>query len=141
MPEARIDVNTERGARAEARLRADTIAWLTTVRPSGQPDTVPVWFLWDGATLLIYSRPNQSKERNIAANPRVSVVLDNTEGGGNVVRIEGRAELVPDQPPANAVPDYVTKYGAHIQRIGFEADSFAATYSVPVRVTPTRVHY
>ncbi|HEY1914948.1 MAG TPA: pyridoxamine 5'-phosphate oxidase family protein [Streptosporangiaceae bacterium] len=31
--------------RAESRLHSNAIAWLTTVRPDGQPVTVPVWFL------------------------------------------------------------------------------------------------
>jgi PPOX class probable F420-dependent enzyme len=141
MSTATIDATSESGARAERRLRDDTIAWLTTVRPSGQPDTVPVWFLWDGATVLIYSRPEQNKERNIAGNPRVSVVLDNTQGGGEVVRIEGRAEVVAGAPLASDVPDYVAKYAAHIQRIGFAADSFAGAYTTAIRVTPTRIHY
>ncbi len=32
----------------EARLREEVIVWLTTVRSDGQPQSVPVWFLWDG---------------------------------------------------------------------------------------------
>jgi hypothetical protein len=40
----------ERRTHVEARLAANQIAWLTTVRPSGQPETVPVWFyVGDGA--------------------------------------------------------------------------------------------
>jgi PPOX class probable F420-dependent enzyme len=76
MASANLDTSTTRGAHAAQRLHDELIVWLTTVRPSGQPDTVPVWFLWDGTTVLIYSRPGQAKLRNIAHNPRVSVVLD-----------------------------------------------------------------
>jgi PPOX class probable F420-dependent enzyme len=140
MATASLDTNTERGAHAAQRLHDELIAWLTTVRPSGQPDTVPVWFLWDGATLLIYSRPEQSKLRNIARNPRVSVVLDNTHGGGDVVRIEGTAELVAGHPLASDVPEYVAKYTAAIQRIGYDPKSFAGAYSEAIRVTPTKIH-
>jgi PPOX class probable F420-dependent enzyme len=140
MASATLDTSDARGAHAEQRLRDELIVWLTTVRPSGQPDTVPVWFLWDGATLLFYSRPNQAKLRNIARNPRVSVVVDNTHGGGDVVRVEGTAEQLPDHPRATAVPAYVTKYAAAIERIGHDPDSFAAAYSEAIRVTPTKFH-
>ena len=88
------------------------------MRPSGQPDTVPVWFLWDGATVLIYSKPDQAKLRNIAHNPRVSVVLDNTHGGGDVVRIEGTADVWPSIRWRLRVPEYVAKYADAIKRIG-----------------------
>ena len=36
------------------RLSADLIVWLTTVDASGQPQSTPVWFWWDGSTFLIY---------------------------------------------------------------------------------------
>jgi predicted pyridoxine 5'-phosphate oxidase superfamily flavin-nucleotide-binding protein len=48
-----LDNTTETGASTEERLREEKIAWLTTVRADGQPQSVPVWFLWDGEALLI----------------------------------------------------------------------------------------
>ena len=141
MATASIDTTSARGTHAAQRLREEIIAWFTTVRSSGQPDTVPVWFLWDGATVLIYSQPEQGKLRNIARNPRVSLVLDNTHGGGDVVRIEGTAEVVTGHPLATDLPDYIAKYADGIQRIGHDPSGFAKLYSVTIRVTPTRIHY
>jgi hypothetical protein len=40
-----LDTTSEAGARAEERLRNEGVAWLATVRPDGQPRSVPVWFL------------------------------------------------------------------------------------------------
>lgn len=63
--------------RVESRLHSNLIAWLTTVRPDGQPVTVPAWFLLrDDGTILLYSKPEQAKLRTIVHNPKVSVVLD-----------------------------------------------------------------
>ncbi len=79
-----LDATSDAGARAEGRLRGEEIAWLTTVRPDGQPQSVPVWFLWDGEGFLIYSRPGARKLRNIEANPKVNLNLNsNDTGGGN----------------------------------------------------------
>jgi PPOX class probable F420-dependent enzyme len=61
---------------AERRLREEEIAWLTTVRADGQPQSVPVWFLWDGETFLVYSQPGRQKLRNIATNPRLGLNLN-----------------------------------------------------------------
>ena len=47
-----LDTTTEAGGRAEGQLREEGIAWLTTVRADGQPQSVPVW-LWAGGTFLI----------------------------------------------------------------------------------------
>ncbi|MEJ7654272.1 MAG: pyridoxamine 5'-phosphate oxidase family protein [Chloroflexia bacterium] len=67
------------------RLQEEEIIWLTTVRADGRPQSVPVWALWDGETFLIYSKPDQPKTRNIAANPRVSLNLNSNARGGDIV--------------------------------------------------------
>ena len=133
-----LDTTTEAGARAERRLRDEEAAWLTTVRSDGQPQSVPVWFLWDGETFLVYSQPEQQKLKNIGRNPRVGLHLNANARGGDVVRMEGTAEVVQDVPPANEVGEYLEKYRESISRIGFDPDGFARTYSVALRVTPDR---
>jgi PPOX class probable F420-dependent enzyme len=73
--------------RVEARLRQNLMAWLTTVRPDGQPVSVPVWFLMrEDGTILLYSQPGKQKLRSIADNPKVSLGLDVTDIGRNIVR-------------------------------------------------------
>jgi PPOX class probable F420-dependent enzyme len=133
-----LDTTTEAGARAERRLRDEEMAWLTTVRADGQPQSVPVWFLWDGETFLVYSQPDQQKLKNIGRNPRVGLHLNANARGGDVVRMEGTAEVVQDVPPADEVGEYLEKYREGISRIGFDPDGFARTYSVALRVTPDR---
>jgi hypothetical protein len=55
-----------------------------------------------------------------------------------VVRVEGTGEVDEGAPPAGEVDAYVAKYRDAIARIGFDVDGFARTYSVAVRVKPTR---
>jgi PPOX class probable F420-dependent enzyme len=93
-----LDTTTEAGPPAEARLREEIIIWLTTVRSDGRPQSVPVWFLWDGETFLIYPQPGRQKLKNIGSNPRVGLHLNSSTRGGDVVRIEGTSEVVPDVP-------------------------------------------
>jgi len=132
------DTTTGAGARADRRLREVQIAWLTTVRSDGQPQSVPVWFLWDGQDFLIYSRPDRQKLKNVGGNPRVGLHLNSDERGDDVVRVEGRAEVADDLPPADELPGYVEKYREAIARIGYDPEGFARDYSVALRVTPER---
>ena len=127
------------GARIERRLRDETVIWLTTVGPDGMPQPVPVWFLWDGETMLIYSRPNTPKLRNIAHAPRVALSFDGNGHGGDIIVFGGEARIAENEPPANQVGPYVAKYGDGFTRIGMTAAEFAQTYSVAVRVTPATV--
>ena len=133
-----FDTTTEVGKRAESRLKEEEIAWMTTVRSDGQPQTVPVWFLWDDDGFLIYSQPNRQKLKNISRNPRVGLNLNTNEQGNDVVRLEGTASIDEDAPLSSEVTPYVEKYRESIARIGYDVEGFARAYSVAVRVTPER---
>jgi PPOX class probable F420-dependent enzyme len=124
-------------AEVERRLGDDVILWLTTVTPEGQPQSSPVWFLWEEGSFLIYSQPGKPKLRNIAANPRVSVHLRGTEDGSEIATFDGTAEILPTAEPADRVPAYLEKYRPHIRGEGWSPRSFAEDYSQPIRVTPT----
>jgi PPOX class probable F420-dependent enzyme len=127
--------------RVEGRLRSNLMAWLTTVRPDGQPVTVPVWFvLRDDETILLYSRPDKGKLRNIAANPKVSFALDVTDIGRNIVRLEGTARQASDQPPANENPAYLAKYTERMAALFSTPEQFAALFSAAVIITPAKLH-
>ena len=124
--------------RATARLQTELIIWLTTVRANGQPQVSPVWFIVDDEEFLIYSKPGVAKLSNIEGNPRVALNLDGNGVGGDIVTVEGRARIVPDQAPAHEVGAFVAKYAERIERNGWTAESFAADYSVPIRISVTR---
>jgi PPOX class probable F420-dependent enzyme len=130
-----IDTGTPFGARAERRLREELLAWLVTVSPSGTPLPVPVWFLWEGESFLLYSRPETSKLRNIARNPRVALHLDGNGRGGDIVVVTGEASPSKSDQPADRVPAYLEKYAELIDRNGWTPHEFATDYSVPVRVS------
>lgn len=132
------DLPAERRAHVRARLETDIIAWFTTVRRSGQPDSVPVWYLWTGAHLLVYSRPDTPKLRNLSANPRSTLALDDTRAGFDVVRVEGEARHAPTHAALDELPDYVAKYAELMRRIGYASPrDFAKDFSEPIVLTPT----
>jgi PPOX class probable F420-dependent enzyme len=135
------DLDDQRRAHVEGRLQTNLMAWLTTVAPSGRPQSVPVWFLvQDDDTILLYSRPGKAKLRNIPANPHVALGLDVTDIGRDVIRLEGTAAHVPDHPPAHEVAAYVSKYVERIGAIFGTPEAFAGAFSEAILVTPTRLH-
>lgn len=134
-----MDESSEFGARVARHLRQELVVWLTTVTPAGAPLPRPVWFLWDGAdTVSLFSQPG-ARVRNLKANPRVTLNFGGDGQGGDIVVVSGTAAIRPDAPAADAVPEYVAKYGTRIERMQMTPASFAARYSVPVEVTVTSV--
>ncbi|HEU0236577.1 MAG TPA: pyridoxamine 5'-phosphate oxidase family protein, partial [Candidatus Limnocylindrales bacterium] len=66
-------------ARIDRLLREEPVVWLSTVREDGRPHLVPVWFSWDGERLVVASKPDAIKVRNVRANPQVMVALGEAE--------------------------------------------------------------
>jgi PPOX class probable F420-dependent enzyme len=134
-------LSIERRLRVESRLRTNIMAWLTTVSPSGRPDSVPVWFLVrDDETILLCSQPNKAKLRNIELNANVALDLDVTDLGRDVIRIEGTATRQPGAPRAHKIPEYVAKYIERIAAIFGTAERFAELFSEAVVIAPTKLH-
>jgi PPOX class probable F420-dependent enzyme len=125
--------------RTADRLDLESIGWLTTVTSSGTPLTSPVWFLFDGETILVYSLAGTPRTANIATNPRVSFHLDGDGLGGDVVVIEGDAVIDEGAPKCYDVPAYMDKYQRFMDNYGWTPEYFSERYPVPIRITPTRV--
>jgi len=134
-----LDLNTEFGARVARRLNEERVIWLTTVRADLTPQPSLVWFLWDAGTLLIYSKPNTPKLRNIEQNPTVALNFDGDGRGGNVAVFTGTAIIDQQAPSLDQITAYVEKYAANIAGMNLTPASFGQVYSVPIRVTPARL--
>jgi PPOX class probable F420-dependent enzyme len=126
------DPSTPFGAAVRERLAADKIIWLTTVGADGTPQPNPVWFLFDGDTILTYNRPAAHRLTHIQSRPRVSLHLNQRDG--DVMVLVGSAERVHDVPPSNENPDYMAKYEPDMGRVSGSPEKFGASYPVPMRI-------
>lgn len=133
-----LDLQRERDRHFDQRLRDEPIIWISTTRPDGRPHLVPVWFLWDGATVLLFSKPNAQKVRNIRHEHRVVLALDTRDEGEDVVIVEGEAEFIPAGTVDSTLPAYAEKYAQLMERINITAATMAAEFSQAIRVTPAR---
>jgi PPOX class probable F420-dependent enzyme len=135
-----IDETSKSGARAAERLRNELILWLTTVSPDGQPQTSPVWFLWDGADeIWMLSKDETPRVRNLDANPRVALSLDGNGQGGDIVSLEGEARVAERVTPLDHVPGaYLEKYGAKLAEYNWTMAGMLVDYPVTLRIAIRR---
>jgi PPOX class probable F420-dependent enzyme len=135
-----LDTSSLFGLRVAERLARDEIIWLTTMSASGTPQPVPVWFLWDGETALIYTGPETYKLRNIARNPKVSLNLNSDPLGGDIAVFVGTAWVDRTVPPPDQHPGYLEKYGHRIiDLLGMTLEDYAIFYPIALRVRPEKV--
>jgi PPOX class probable F420-dependent enzyme len=121
-----------------ARLDQELILWLTTVRPNGQPQTLPVWFVVDGNDLLVWSIEG-TRIKNLTGNPLVSAHVSDNGTGGNILSIEGEAAIEANRGPASQHPGYVKRYQRRMDRSRWGWDWFDTVYKVPIRIIPRKV--
>jgi len=123
----------------ESRLKKDLVIWLVTAGHDGRPQAVPVWFLYEGDSLLIFSAPG-IKVRHVRENPNVELHLNTDEVGDVVVRVSGKARIVQGEKPAHRVPAFVRKYRGQIKGFGWTVEEFSRRYPFPIRVRRLRFH-
>jgi PPOX class probable F420-dependent enzyme len=95
---------------------------VATASPDGRPHVAPLWYVWDGARIWLYSVVRSQRWVDISRNPRCSVVIDDGDTYGTLrgVELSGVAEVVGEVPrvgepnPAlNPIEDrFWKKYGS-----------------------------
>ena len=123
----------------QSRLKRENAIWLVTAGRDLQPQAVPVWYLWDGTSFLIYAQPGV-KVRHVRANPNVELHLNTDEAGEDVVRVSGSATIPKSQPPANKQRAYLRKYRSQILGLGISVEDFSERYPFGIRVRRLRFH-
>jgi PPOX class probable F420-dependent enzyme len=91
---------------------------LTTLMPDGQPQSSLVWCDYDGECARVNTTLQRQKGKNLAANPKVSLLIVDPENTARYLEIRGDAELV----EAGAVEhlDQITRqYTRHPQFYGY----------------------
>lgn len=93
----------------------------------------------EDGTILIYSEPDTPKLRNIEHSPQVSFNLQSDPDGDHYLVIEGTAVVDGTVPPADRHAAYAAKHRAAYAHWKMDAAQAAIDFSVPLRITPSRV--
>ena len=122
-------------------LDARLIASLATLNGDGSIHVVAMWFLWDGAAILIPTNGATRKARNLERDPRATVMIDDSRGGFDLrgITVVGRAEIVVGaaaiQLNRRIHLKYVTEEGLDLEPVR----TYLASDDVTIRLRPERV--
>jgi PPOX class probable F420-dependent enzyme len=120
----------------ESRLKKESVIWLVTAGKDCRPQAVPVWFLWDGKSFLVYAQ-HGIKVDHIRYNPYVELHLNEIDD--DIVRVSGYA-TTSTRPQAHKNPAYVRKYGSQIKGFGWTPEEFARRYPNVIRLRRLKFH-
>lgn len=134
-----VDFSTAHGQRTQERLETEQVVWLVTTSKDGTPQPSPVWFLWHGGAVTIFSDPDAPKVRNIARTPRIALHF-NDRDGGDVVVLTGTASVGGQETFSEAAREaYVAKYAEGIKSLNLSPEGMFQQYSAMITFTPEKL--
>jgi Pyridoxamine 5'-phosphate oxidase len=100
-----------------------------------------MWFLWDGEGVIIPTSRKTRKARNLARDPRATVMIDDSRGGFDLrgITLVGHAEIV--EPPQalelnrRIHAKYVTAPGLALEPV----KGYLASDDITIRIVPAKV--
>jgi PPOX class probable F420-dependent enzyme len=119
------------------------VAVLATVMPDGQPQITPVWCNLEGDDVLVNTMRGFRKERNMRANPKVTLLAYDPNQPLHCIEMRGTVVEMTQEGALEHL-DQLTQLYLHTADAQFFGDSVSAalraSYApVKVRITPTRV--
>lgn len=89
-----------------------TFAHFATVMPDGTPQVTPVWVDYDvdENELLINTARGRTKERNVAANPKVGVSLLDPEDPYRYLSVRGRVVALREEGAREHIDELARHY-------------------------------
>ena len=117
-------------AEQRAFLEEKRFAVVGTINVDGSPHLAVMWYLIDGDEIVVNSAQGRIKDRNLAANPRMSLLVADAY---RWIRVDGRALIEHDQGMTHAdIRRLAARYYEDERRV---EDSVKNNFSKQHRIT------
>ncbi len=93
-------------------LQSKAFAHLATISASGEPQSSPMWFLWDGEHIKFTHTTDRKKYQNIKRDPRVAVSIVDVDNPYIYAEFRGVVERIEEDPEGAFYNTLAEHYGA-----------------------------
>ena len=91
-------------------FKSKAFANLATVMPDGSPQVTPVWVDFDGKHVIINSARGRRKDRNMKANPAVSMAISDPQNPYRYLEVRGRVVKITEEGASEHIDKMAKKY-------------------------------
>jgi PPOX class probable F420-dependent enzyme len=92
-------------------LKSKSFAHLATVAANGEPQSSPMWFLWDGEHIKFTHTTYRQKFQNIEHDPRVAISITDGDNPYIYAEFRGVIERIEDDPKGDFYKVLAEHYG------------------------------
>ena len=119
-------------------LEERRFAVVGTTNPDGSPHLAVMWYLLDGDDIVVNSARGRFKDRNLARDPRMSVVVEDEY---RWIRIDGRARIEHDQTITHEdIRRLASRYYRDEQKVAAAMrDNFSKQHRITYRLPVDRI--
>ena len=93
-------------------LQSKAYAHLATIGPNGEPQSSPMWFLWDGEHIKFTHTTNRQKYHNIKRDPRVAISITDVDNPYTYAEFRGVVDRIDDDPGGAFYNTLAEHYGS-----------------------------
>jgi PPOX class probable F420-dependent enzyme len=84
---------------------------VVTLMPDGQPQALPTWVDTDGEHILINTEPQRQRSKNVARDPRITVLIQSSDSPFDWSEVRGRVvETVDGQRARDHIDELSRRY-------------------------------
>ena len=97
--------------------KGPNLATVVTLMPDGQPQALLTWIDTDGDELLVNTEPQRQRARNVARDPRVTVLIHSAESPWDWAEVRGHVSGTTDgQVARDHIDELSNRYLGHDYR-------------------------
>lgn len=93
-------------------LHSKAMAHLATIGAHGEPQSSPMWFLWDGEHIKFTHTSERQKYQNIKRDPRVAISIADPDNPYIYAEFRGVVERIEEDPPGAFYDTLAVHYGS-----------------------------
>jgi PPOX class probable F420-dependent enzyme len=97
--------------------KGPNLATVVTLMPDGQPQALLTWIDTDGDELLVNTEPQRQRARNVARDPRITVLIHSAESAWDWAEVRGHVSGTTDgQVARDHIDELSNRYLGHDYR-------------------------
>lgn len=123
-------------------VNAPRVAALTTLMPDGQPQTTVVWCNFDGTHVMVNTMRGFRKEKNMRANPRVTLLCYDPRNPLRYLEVRGAVVEMTEEGALEHLDDLTEQYTGKRPYFGACVPAELKEKEIPVlcKILPTHVN-
>lgn len=120
-------------------LDGPVVVGLVTVMPDGQPQATPVWCAYDGAHIVVNTARGRQKDRNMQANPKVTVLAVDPQNPYRFLEVRGEVAESTEQGALDVINQLSKKYTGNADYYGRNPQMRGKEQRITYKIRPLHV--